>query len=56
MSDNLKTLNHPESAENEKAAAALKQEAREAVLRLRKLGERLPPVDAVAIIREGRQD
>ena len=30
------------------------EEIREALVRLRQVGEKLPPVDAVAVIREGR--
>ena len=30
------------------------EQVREALARLREMGEKLPPVDAVAIVREGR--
>jgi len=48
-------LNGTESAEKETTAASQQQVAREALLRLRRLGESLPQVDAVAVIREGRE-
>jgi hypothetical protein len=44
------------SAANEnQTRAALPEKVREALVRLRKRGKDLPPVDAVSIIREGRQ-
>ena len=55
MSNNTDSLNHTESGEQQKNIAAAQREAKEAILRLRKLGESLPLVDAVAIIREGRE-
>lgn len=53
MSNNI--LSHTESEEKETIVATSQREAREALLRLRKLGESLPLVDAVAIVREGRE-
>lgn len=55
MSDNPDILNRTEVVEKQTNAAAAQKEAREAILRLRKLGESLPLVDAVALIREGRE-
>jgi hypothetical protein len=55
MSNNTDILNHTELEEKKTPLASSQREACEALLRLRKLGESLPLVDAVAVIREGRE-
>ena len=55
MTNKTDMLNGTESAEKETTVASQQKAAREALLRLRKLGESLPQVDAVAVIREGRE-
>jgi len=55
MNDQPDILNHTESAEKQTNVGSTQKEIHEAILRLRKLGGSLPPIDAVAIIREGRE-
>jgi hypothetical protein len=52
VNDNTDILNHTESAEKQTNVGPTQKEVREAILRLRKLGESLSPIDAVAVIRK----
>ena len=54
MASETETLN-PDASELVRASKGVPQDVREALLRLRKRGDNLPPVDAVAIVRQGRQ-
>lgn len=49
--DTLKPEKEPEPVADQPAR---RKEAREALQRLRRIGESLPAVDAVAVVREGR--
>ena len=55
MSQNTDTLEHERGAHPaQPLLPALQAQIRKALSRLREAGEKLPPVDAVAIIRERR--
>lgn len=48
------TLNRESEAQSAVAQELRSEEIRNALRRLREIGEKLPAVDAVAIVREGR--
>ena len=50
-SDTLKAEQNPQSTTDQ---TARRERVREALSRLRRIGEDLPAVDAVAVVREGR--
>lgn len=54
MSQNTNTLNQERTAHPSQPLSPTPVQIREALTRLREVGEKLPPVDAVAIVREGR--
>jgi hypothetical protein len=54
MVEKSDTLNHQSDAQLAKDQSARSEEIRKALRRLREIGEKLPTVDAVAIVREGR--
>jgi hypothetical protein len=54
MSQNTDTLEHERGAHPAQPHPPTLAQIREALTRLREVGEKLPPVDAVAIIRESR--
>lgn len=53
MASETETLN-PNAAGEVGAGEGVSRDVRDALLRLRKRGDNLPPVDAVEIIRKGR--
>ena len=54
MSPNTDTLEHEHDAQSAQPDPPTFAQIREALAQLRAVGEKLPPVDAVAIIRESR--
>jgi hypothetical protein len=54
MVEKSETIGHESSSQLVTAQAARREEIREALRRLREIGEASPAVDAVAIVREGR--
>ena len=54
MVEKSDTLNHQSAAQPARDQNARSEEIRKALRRLREIGEKLPTVDAVAIVREGR--
>lgn len=54
MSQNADMLEHERDAHPVQPLPPTPAQIREALARLREVGEKLPPVDAVAIIRESR--
>lgn len=54
MSQNTDTLEHERGDHPAQPLPPTPAQIREALTRLREVGETLPPVDAVAIIRESR--
>ena len=55
MSQDTHTLEHKRDDHPAQPLPPTPAQIREALTRLREVGEKLPPVDAVAIIREGRE-
>jgi len=55
MSQDTDTLKQERGDHPAQPLAPTPAQIREALTRLREVGEKLPPVDAVAIIREGRE-
>lgn len=54
MAKNPNAMNNDFPSEIAIKRSADRDEIRQALLRLRQLGEKLPPVDAAMVIREGR--
>jgi len=54
MAKNPKTMNNEPLSDVAINRLPNREEIRQALLRLRHLGEKLPPVDAAMVIREGR--
>lgn len=54
MAEKSDTLKTGRERETDADRSADREKAREALRRLRRLGENLPAVDAAAIVREGR--
>lgn len=54
MSQNTNMLNQERTAHPTQPLPPTTVQIREALTRLREVGEKLPPVDAVAIVRESR--
>ncbi|HST20842.1 MAG TPA: hypothetical protein VLR90_06985 [Blastocatellia bacterium] len=54
MAKNPNAMNNDFPSEVAVKRSADRDEIRQALLRLRQLGEKLPPVDAAMVIREGR--
>ena len=54
MAKQTDTIEHERDREATRVQAADRNEVRKALVRLRRIGEELPPVDAAAIVREGR--
>ncbi len=54
MAKTPETLKRESKEQNFAELTKRREEALNALRRLRKIGERLPPVDAAAIVREGR--
>ncbi len=54
MSQNTDAREHERNAHPAQPLTSTLAQVREALARLREVGEKLPPVDAVAIIRESR--
>ncbi len=54
MSQNTDTREHERSTHPAQPCQPTPIQVREALARLREVGENLPPVDAVAIVRESR--
>jgi hypothetical protein len=55
MSQDIHTLEHKRDDHRAQPLPTTPTQIREALTRLREVGEKLPPVDAVTIIREGRE-
>jgi len=55
MSENTDTLEHERASHPAQPCQPTPVQVREALARLREVGETLPPVDAVAIVRESRE-
>jgi len=55
MSQDTDTLKQEQGDHRAQPLPPTPAQIREALTRLREVGEKLPPVDAVAIIREGRE-
>lgn len=54
MAEKSETVKHKSNSQLLTDRAARREEIRDALRRLREIGEALPAVDAVAIVREGR--
>jgi hypothetical protein len=54
MAEKSETVKHESGSQLVTDGAARREEIRDALRRLREIGEALPAVDAVAIVREGR--
>ncbi len=54
MSENTNTLNQERASHPAQPCSPTPVQIREALARLREIRENLPPVDAVAVIRESR--
>ena len=54
MANQTDTIEHERDHDATNIRPVDRSEVRKALMRLRKIGEELPPVDAVAIVREGR--
>ena len=54
MAENSETVKHESGPRLVTDGAVRREEIRNALRRLREIGEALPAVDAVAIVREGR--
>jgi hypothetical protein len=54
MVEKSDTLNHQSEVQPARDQSTRSEEIRMALRRLREIGEKLPTVDAVAIVREGR--
>jgi len=54
MTNKTNTIEHMPDKKTPRVPPFDRKEVRDALTRLRRLGEQLPPVDAVAIVREGR--
>ncbi len=54
MSETTNTLEHEHTSQPAQPCQPTPVQVREALARLRAVGETLPPVDAVAIVRESR--
>lgn len=54
MANQTDTAEHEREQEAPRLQPTDRNEARKALMRLRRIGEGLPPVDAAAIVREGR--
>ncbi len=54
MANQTDTIEDKREQEAPRLQPTDRNEARKALMRLRRIGEELPPVDAAAIVREGR--
>jgi hypothetical protein len=54
MANQTDTIEHEREQEAPRIQPTDRNETRKALMRLRRIGEELPPVDAAAIVREGR--
>lgn len=54
MANQTNTIEHERDQEPTRIHTTDRKEIREALMRLRMIGEELPPVDAAAVVREGR--
>lgn len=54
MAEKSEILKHEAEPQPRTGQGARREEIRQALRRLREIGEKLPAVDAVAIVREGR--
>ena len=54
MANQINTIEHERDQKATRIHATDRKEIREALMRLRMIGEELPPVDAAAVVREGR--
>lgn len=54
MAEKSETIKHESGSQLVRNGAVRREEIRDALRRLREIGEVLPAVDAVAIVREGR--
>jgi hypothetical protein len=54
MGNRTDTIEPEREEEAQRTQPNDRHEARKALMRLRRIGEALPPVDAAAIVREGR--
>jgi hypothetical protein len=54
MANQPNTVDDERDQESPRSQPTDRNEARKALMRLRRIGEGLPPVDAAALVREGR--
>ncbi len=54
MANQTNTIEHERDHKTTRIHATDRKEIREALMRLRMIGEELPPVDAATVVREGR--